>query len=201
MRDAVCGLERIWAVGCGYFPRFVDVGRDSWATGWYPEPSFLGLDIMADGTCLKELQELTKKHDVQLMTKKSLREANENKVQTQLEDMHNSYMELLAGQKMIQQQLQGMMEQMQSQNKSKSILALLREGLSPFSERTSSSYQPPAPIFELMNPMPYNHLSNWARVEFPRFNDDQKVYLASVHLDDKAELWFQGLIEGKGVPT
>ncbi|KAK4412819.1 hypothetical protein Salat_2929100 [Sesamum alatum] len=70
------------------------------------------------------------------MTEKAVRETNENKVQTQLEDMLNSYMELLAGQKMIQQQLQGMMEQMQSQNK-----------------------------------------------------------------NGKTELWFQGLVEGKGMPT
>ncbi|KAL0408450.1 UNVERIFIED_CONTAM: hypothetical protein Sradi_1779400 [Sesamum radiatum] len=128
---------------------------------------------------------------------------------------------MTAGQKVIQQQLQSMMEQIQSYNRNKSTLG---EGPSLIAERIPSSSHSPTHLYTDPVPtVPHNHLTNLARVEFPRFNgdeprawvrkclryfqiiytvlEDQKVHLASIHLDGRAELWFQSLIEGKEVPT
>ncbi|KAL0449609.1 UNVERIFIED_CONTAM: hypothetical protein Slati_1517300 [Sesamum latifolium] len=162
------------------------------------------------------------------MEEKAVRQANEQQVQAQIDSilssqagLQNSFAAMAAGQKVIQQQLQSMMEQIQSYNRNKSILG---EGPSLIAERIpSSSHSPPHSYTDPVPTIPHNHLTNLARVDFPRFNgdeprawvrkclryfqiiytvpEDQKVHLASIHLDGRAELWFQSLIEGKEVPT
>ncbi|KAL0324565.1 UNVERIFIED_CONTAM: Transposon Ty3-G Gag-Pol polyprotein [Sesamum calycinum] len=116
----------------------------------------------------------------------------------------------------MQQQLKSIAEQLQNYNRNKSILG---EGLTASIERGSSSritaLHPPSEE----NPTQYNAIH---RMEFPLFNreeariwvrrcnryfqmipipEEQKVPLASVYMQGRAELWYQGHVEKRGVPT
>ncbi|KAL0371095.1 UNVERIFIED_CONTAM: putative mitochondrial protein [Sesamum angustifolium] len=77
------------------------------------------------------------------------------------------------GQKAIQLQLQSLLDQMQHTSRGKSVLG-----------------EPPTAPKEQT---PISKADS-------EFSDDQRVSLASIHLEGKAELWFQGLVE-KGLPT
>ncbi|KAL0309707.1 UNVERIFIED_CONTAM: Transposon Ty3-G Gag-Pol polyprotein [Sesamum radiatum] len=84
---------------------------------------------MADGTRFKEVLEMQKKLDIQLMEEKAMRQANEQKIQSQFDSvlsiqagLQNSYSELVDGQKAIQVQLKGIIEQIQAYNRNKSVL-------------------------------------------------------------------------------
>ncbi|KAG8374669.1 hypothetical protein BUALT_Bualt10G0020000 [Buddleja alternifolia] len=83
-------------------------------------------------------------------------------------------------QKGMQQQLQLLNEQMQQQIRGKSILG---EGPSAPVERGSNSSQ--------------NRNNTHSTSE----THEQKVTLASVYLEGKTELWFQGYMEGKELPS
>ncbi|KAL0329706.1 UNVERIFIED_CONTAM: hypothetical protein Sradi_4957300 [Sesamum radiatum] len=175
---------------------------------------------MADGTRFKEVLEMQKKLDIQLMEEKAMRQANEQKIQSQFDSvlsiqagLQNSYSELVDGQKAIQVQLKGIIEQIQAYNRNKSVLG---EAPAILAEKGSTSS---ADSGYSGTQAKYHSLSN---IEFPRFNgteprgwirkchhyfhvvhtipEDQRVSLASIHLDGKAELWFQGIIEKKGLP-
>ncbi|KAL0331635.1 UNVERIFIED_CONTAM: hypothetical protein Sangu_1709000 [Sesamum angustifolium] len=84
---------------------------------------------MADGTRFKEVLEMQKKLDIQLMEEKAMRQANERKIQSQFDSvlsiqagLQNSYSELVDGQKAIQVQLKGIIEQIQAYNRNKFVL-------------------------------------------------------------------------------
>ncbi|KAL0339945.1 UNVERIFIED_CONTAM: hypothetical protein Sradi_4511300 [Sesamum radiatum] len=135
---------------------------------------------MADGTRFKEVLEMQKKLDIQLMEEKAMRQANEQKIQSQFDSvlsiqagLQNSYSELVDGQKAIQVQLKGIIEQIQAYNRNKSVLG---EAPAILAEKGSTSSADSG------------------------YSEDQRVSLASIHLDGKAELWFQGIIEKKGLP-
>ncbi|KAG8363516.1 hypothetical protein BUALT_Bualt19G0030600 [Buddleja alternifolia] len=119
---------------------------------------------------------------------------------------------------MAQTQLHSLAEQMHSYNKSKSVLG---EGLAMPPKKGSSSTNP-FPIAPDHPPSPH-HLSLFPRVEFSPFNggnprawirytqryfhvitnipEEHKVTLASIHLEGKAEMWFQSYMEGKDTIT
>ncbi|KAL0427958.1 UNVERIFIED_CONTAM: hypothetical protein Slati_2970600 [Sesamum latifolium] len=116
----------------------------------------------------------------------------------------------------MQQQLKSIAEQLQNYNRNKSILG---EGLTSSIERGSSSrittIKPP--IKE--NPTQYNvihrmdfHVFNGeeARTWIRRCNryfqmipipEEHKVSLASVYMQGRAERWFQGHLEKRGMPS
>ncbi|KAL0313075.1 UNVERIFIED_CONTAM: hypothetical protein Sradi_5706800 [Sesamum radiatum] len=128
--------------------------------------------------------------------------------------LQNSYSELVDGQRVMQLQLQSLIEQMQLNNRGKSVLG---EAPIPPKERT-----PVSKSDSEFSRGSQSHFPSLANMEFPKFNGDdprgwirkcqwyfqtiytipeeQRVSLASMHLQGKAELWFQGLVE-KGLPN
>ncbi|KAG8376226.1 hypothetical protein BUALT_Bualt09G0041000 [Buddleja alternifolia] len=122
-------------------------------------------------------------------------------------------------QKGMQQQMHLLNEQMQQQIRGKSILG---KGPSAPVERGSNSSQNRNNTHSTSE----THVSNYTpfpKIEFPHFDgenprswilrsnryfqvintisEEQKVTLASVYLEGKAELWFQGYMEGKELPS
>ncbi|KAL0376670.1 UNVERIFIED_CONTAM: hypothetical protein Scaly_0784600 [Sesamum calycinum] len=178
---------------------------------------------MADGTRLKELQEFQRKTELVLRDEKAKRQASEDQLHTRLDQINEAQeglqatvMNLEHSMGAMQQQLKSIAEQLQNYNRNKSILG---EGLTASIERGSSSrittLHPPSEE----NPTQYNAIH---RMEFPLFNgeeariwvrrcnryfqmipipEEQKVPLASVYMQGRAELWYQGHVEKRGVPT
>ncbi|KAL0420984.1 UNVERIFIED_CONTAM: Retrovirus-related Pol polyprotein from transposon.6 [Sesamum latifolium] len=116
----------------------------------------------------------------------------------------------------MQQQLKSIAEQLQNYNRNKSILG---EGPTASLERGSSSRVTAIQPVNEGNSTQYNAIH---RMEFPLFNgeeartwirrcnryfqvipipEEQKVPLASVYMQGKAELWFQGHLEKSGMPS
>ncbi|KAG8364900.1 hypothetical protein BUALT_Bualt18G0046600 [Buddleja alternifolia] len=178
---------------------------------------------MAEATRYKEGIESLRKHDGMLIEERALRSANEEQAQIQLNGLQHSLGGMEKMQMMMQQQLQTIVEQMQQYNRNKSILG---EGLSATNER-GNGQQPAAQIPPTHSngegcSNTSSHTS-FSRLEFPRFEgvdprswlrrcsryfqlvstitEDQQVPLASIHLEDKAELWFQSFMEGRDMPT
>lgn len=178
---------------------------------------------------MKELQEAQKKHEILLMEERALRQASEEHTQAQLEHITHiqegfqmTLSNLEGNQVMMQQQLQSVIEQLQIYNRNKSILG---EGLTASAEKGSTSHNPlgNVPRNESQNQSASGGYTPFPKVEFPHFDgdnprawirkcnryfqvistigEDQKVPLASVHLEGRAELWYQGYIEGREAPS
>ncbi|KAG8369727.1 hypothetical protein BUALT_Bualt14G0043900 [Buddleja alternifolia] len=160
------------------------------------------------------------------MEERSERLAAEQHINNQLEGMvsiqsglQTSIATIENFQKGMQQQMQLLNEQMQHNNRGKSILG---EGPSMAAERGSNSN----PGRNNVHSTTENNNSSYTpfpRVEFPHFDGDNprawilrcnryfqviptipeehKVALASVYLDGKAEMWFQGFMEGRELPS
>ncbi|KAL2232925.1 UNVERIFIED_CONTAM: hypothetical protein Sindi_1472500 [Sesamum indicum] len=187
---------------------------------------------MADGTRLKELQEAQKKADIMFLDERAKREASVDELHGRMDQMIEAHEGLqatvlnmehnLLG---IQQQLQGMAEQMQQYNKNKSILG---EGLTASLDKGSNFRITPQSIIRQegvsnnrqetggnQGSGTYNILN---RLEFPHFDgdnarswirrcsryfqlipipEDQRVPMASIYLQGRAELWYQGYVEKK----
>ncbi|KAL0378880.1 UNVERIFIED_CONTAM: hypothetical protein Sradi_3193500 [Sesamum radiatum] len=60
---------------------------------------------MEHGTRLKDVLEAQRKQELLLMDEGAQRQAAEQQIQSQLDELQQSYTELLEGQKVIQQQL------------------------------------------------------------------------------------------------
>ncbi|KAL0409740.1 UNVERIFIED_CONTAM: hypothetical protein Sradi_1908400 [Sesamum radiatum] len=183
---------------------------------------------MADGTRLKELHEAQRKTDLLLVDERARRQAGEEQTHECLdqitetqEGLKSAVVNVERGLATVQQQLQSIIEQLQHYNKNKSILG---EGLTASMDKGSSSR---ITIHHLIgnettnqsNSGSYNALH---RMEFPLFNgedarawirrctryfqmipipEDQKVPLASVHMEGRAELWYQSHVEKRGEPS
>lgn len=178
---------------------------------------------------MKELQEAQKKHEILLMEERALRQASEEHTQAQLEHIAHiqegfqmTLSNLEGNQVMMQQQLQSVIEQLQIYNRNKSVLG---EGLTASAEKGSTSHNPleNVPRNESQNQSASGGCIPFPKVEFPHFDgdnprawirkcnryfqvistigEDQKVPLASVHLEGRAELWYQGYIEGREAPS
>lgn len=186
---------------------------------------------MEDGTRLKELHEAQKKQEILLEEERALIQASEQHFHGQLENLvamqaglQNTLEEY---QRSIQQQLQSMVEQMQAYNRNKSVLG---EGLTAHVDRASTPYNvspPQVPAHdhhtETHTGISQGSFSPSPKLEFPRFvgeehrawirrcnryfqvvntiNEEQKLPIASIHLEGKAEMWFQGYLEGRPMPT
>ncbi|KAG8386794.1 hypothetical protein BUALT_Bualt03G0185900 [Buddleja alternifolia] len=122
--------------------------------------------------------------------------------------------------RMLQQQIQSMADQMQLYNKNKSVLG---EGLSTAQERGSTSQVRMQPAPNCEGNHHHNSYTPFPKVEFPHYDgdntrtwikkcnryfqivstitEDQKVPLASIHLEGKVELWFQSFMEGRYLPN
>ncbi|KAG8373209.1 hypothetical protein BUALT_Bualt12G0147200 [Buddleja alternifolia] len=125
-----------------------------------------------------------------------------------------------ANQKMIQQQIQSVADQMQVYNRNKSVLG---EGLSATAERGSTSQPRRMSTPDLEGSLSQTSYTPFPKVEFPHYDgedtrtwikkcnkyfqivttitEEQKVPLASIHLEGKAELWFQSFMEGGDLPS
>ncbi|KAL0463420.1 UNVERIFIED_CONTAM: hypothetical protein Slati_0229600 [Sesamum latifolium] len=176
---------------------------------------------MVDDTRLKEVMEAQRKKELLLMEERAQRQASEQQIQTQLEGMHQSHAALVEGKWLIQQQLGDIIQQVQSYNKNKSVLGegyMAHVEKSPSPQHQSQSFQNDSGS---MGSQGQGFLI--PKIEFPRFDgdgprssirkctryfhivhtipDDQKVPLALVHFDGKAELWYQGLSKSRGMLT
>ncbi|KAL2245962.1 UNVERIFIED_CONTAM: hypothetical protein Sindi_2864400 [Sesamum indicum] len=181
---------------------------------------------MADGTRLKELQEAHKKTDILLVDERVKRQVAEEQTHArlnQLTEAHEGLQSVVVNIEntliAVQQQLQSVVEQLQSYNINKSILG---EGLTAGVERGSSSRIAPQQIIGGENTS-FSEMAGYNsihKMEFPLFNGEdarawirrctryfqmipegQKVALASIHLQGRAELWYQGHVEKRGEPT
>ncbi|KAG8362684.1 hypothetical protein BUALT_BualtUnG0050800 [Buddleja alternifolia] len=125
-----------------------------------------------------------------------------------------------ANQRMIQQQIQSVVDQMQVYNRNKSVLG---EGLSATAERGSTSQPRRMSTPDLEGSLSQISYTPFPKVEFPHYDgedtrtwikkcnryfqivttitEEQKVPLASIHLEGKAELWFQSFMEGGDLPS
>ncbi|KAL2237277.1 UNVERIFIED_CONTAM: Retrovirus-related Pol polyprotein from transposon 17.6 [Sesamum indicum] len=173
--------------------------------------SILGLK-MADGTRLKKLQEAQKKTDIMLVDERLKRQAHEG--------LHSTVINIENAIVAMQQQLQSLVVQLQNYNRNKSILG---EGLTTTMDKGSSSRIVPQQTEggenTSLNEMSYNSIH---RMEFPMFKGEDarawirrctryfqmipipeghKTALASIHMQGRAELWYQGYVEKRGVPT
>ncbi|KAL0313621.1 UNVERIFIED_CONTAM: Retrovirus-related Pol polyprotein from transposon.6 [Sesamum radiatum] len=178
---------------------------------------------MADGTRLKELQEFQRKTELILVDEKANMQASEDQLHSRLDQMaevqeriQSSVMGLEHTMGAMQQQLKSIAEHFQNYNRNKSILG---EGLTASAERGSSSRVTAIQPSLEDNTTQYNAIH---RMEFPVFNgeeaktwirrctkyfqlipipEEQKVSLASVYMQGRAELWFQGHLEKRGMHT
>ncbi|KAG8388303.1 hypothetical protein BUALT_Bualt02G0111500 [Buddleja alternifolia] len=184
---------------------------------------------MADSTRLKDVLEHQKKQEILLIEEKALREASQQHIQVQFENMANVQSSLKGSmatveenQKLLQQQMQGIIDQLQAYNRNKSLLGA---GLTANPDHGSTSQPPPTRtrLHDSEGTGNQSTFSPFPRVEFPKFGgadprtwvrkcaryfqivstvpEDQKVPLASVHLEGRAELWFQGYLERGVMPT
>ncbi|KAL0451851.1 UNVERIFIED_CONTAM: hypothetical protein Slati_1163200 [Sesamum latifolium] len=168
---------------------------------------------MANGTRLKELQEFQRKTELILVDEKARRQASEEQLQVAVMNMEH----IMAT---VQKQLQSVVEQLQH-HRNKSILG---EGLTTLVEKGSASRITAQPSNKNDN-LSQDNSANYNvihRMEFPFFNgeegriwirrytryfhiipipEDQKVSLASAHMQRRAELWYQGHVEKRGVPS
>ncbi|KAG8391321.1 hypothetical protein BUALT_Bualt01G0175700 [Buddleja alternifolia] len=125
-----------------------------------------------------------------------------------------------ANHRMLQQKIQSMADQMPLYNKKKSVLG---EGLSVAQERGSTSQVRMQHALNCEGNQHHNSYTPFSKVDFPHYDgdntrtwikkcnryfqivstitEDQKVPLASIHLEGKAELWFQSFMEGRDLPN
>ncbi|KAK4406677.1 hypothetical protein Sango_0674200 [Sesamum angolense] len=178
---------------------------------------------MADGTRMKELQEAKKKMELLLVDERARRQVGEEQTHARLdqltenqEGLQSAVMNVENSLANVQQQLQSLVEQLQHYNRNKSILG---EGLTASMEKGSSSrvtnYH--FNVNETANQSNSGSYNTLHRMEFPLFNgedarawirrctflpipEDQKVPLASIHMEGRAELWYQGHVEKRGEP-
>ncbi|KAG8376035.1 hypothetical protein BUALT_Bualt09G0021800 [Buddleja alternifolia] len=177
-----------------------------------------GIQSMAESTHSKDFHDTLKRQEALLLEERSMRQNSEHHFHSKLETMATLQIDLQQFVSTMQTQLHSLAEQMHSYNKSKSVLG---EGLAMPPEKGSSSTNP-FPIAPDHTPSPH-HLSPFPRVEFPPFDGDnprawirrtqryfqvitnipeeQKVTLASIHLEGKAEMWFPSYMEGKDTIT
>ncbi|KAG8375501.1 hypothetical protein BUALT_Bualt10G0106400 [Buddleja alternifolia] len=122
-------------------------------------------------------------------------------------------------QKGMQQQMQMLNDQMQINNRGKSILGegpfmatergsnsnIGRQGTHSGSENNSSDYTPfprvEFPHIDGENPRSWILRSNRYFQVISTIPGEQKVALASVYLEGKVEMWFQGFMEGRELPS
>ncbi|PIN13770.1 DNA-directed DNA polymerase [Handroanthus impetiginosus] len=178
---------------------------------------------MAEGTRFKEVQEQLKKHEVLLVEEKDQRTATENHLQAKFMELQNSHTSLQATvenmHKTLQQQIQSVLDQMLQFNRSKSLMG---EGLMAHGERSSNSpmgyqektggsddgsshWSSPFPkvefsFFDGTDARGWVRKSNWYFQVVSTFLEEQKVPLASVHFQGKAEVWFQNFMERRNLP-
>ncbi|KAG8369142.1 hypothetical protein BUALT_Bualt15G0120600 [Buddleja alternifolia] len=115
--------------------------------------------------------------------------------------------------KILQQQLQNIVEQMQTYKRNKYVLG---DGLQDNFECGSTSHHPNPPHSPTDTSFSQGNNNLLLRIEFPRFEGDnprnwitkcnryfqiistipeeQKVALASVHMGERAELWYQSFM-------
>ncbi|PIN11759.1 hypothetical protein CDL12_15625 [Handroanthus impetiginosus] len=158
---------------------------------------------MAEGTCFKEVQEQFKKQDVLLVEERAQRTASENHLQAKFMELQNSHTSLQA-----------------TFNREKSLMG---EGLMAHGERSSNSpvgYQDKTggsddgssqwsspfpkvefPFFDETDARGWVRKSNWYFQVVSTFPEEQKVPLASMHFQGKAEVWFQNFVEGRNLPS
>ncbi|KAG8391208.1 hypothetical protein BUALT_Bualt01G0163900 [Buddleja alternifolia] len=173
---------------------------------------------MAESTGSKDLHDSLKHWEVMLLEECSLRQNNEQHLNSKFESLVASQTDLQTVVLHIQTQLQSIADQMQLYNKNKSVLG---EGLASPPEKGSTSTHQPTHIHNLdleftTSPPQFSSLP---RIEFPSFDGDNprawvrrfqryfqvittipeehKVTLVSIHLEGKAELWFQSFVEGQ----
>ncbi|KAG8382148.1 hypothetical protein BUALT_Bualt05G0046500 [Buddleja alternifolia] len=102
---------------------------------------------MADSTRLKDVLEHQKKQEILLIEEKALREASQQHIQVQFENMANVQSSLKGSmatveenQKLLQQQMQGIIDQLQAYNRNNSLLGA---GLTANPDHGSTSQPPP----------------------------------------------------------
>ncbi|KAG8371357.1 hypothetical protein BUALT_Bualt13G0079300 [Buddleja alternifolia] len=181
---------------------------------------------MADSTRSKEIAENLKKQEILLMEERAEGLAAHQHINNQLERMitiqgglQSSMVAIENFQKGMQQQLQLMNEKMQQQIRGKSILgegpsapmerrsnlSQTRNNTHSTSENHGSNYTPfpkiVFPHFDGENPRSWILRSNRYFQVITTIPKEQKVTSASVYLEGKAELWFQGCMEGKELPS
>ncbi|KAG8390207.1 hypothetical protein BUALT_Bualt01G0059500 [Buddleja alternifolia] len=166
---------------------------------------------MAESTRFKDLLDNQKKHEIMFMEERNLRESNEKHIHNQLETLMSvqvtTQASMEANQRMIQQQIQSVVDQMQVYNRNKSVLG---EGLSATAERGSISQPRRMSTPDLERSLSQTSYTPFPKVEFPHYDredtrtwikkcnryfqivttitEEQKVPLASIHLEGKTEL-------------
>ncbi|PIN19069.1 hypothetical protein CDL12_08254 [Handroanthus impetiginosus] len=143
---------------------------------------------MAERTQSKELQEALKKQEVLLVEERAQRQAGETHLQNQLDRINQTQDLLAKGQVTMQI---AVVEMLKSQT-------ALHGGI----QSNSTSFpKVEFPYFDGVDAKGWIRKCNWYFQVISIFPVDQKVPLASVHFQGKAEVWFQNFIGRRALPS
>ncbi|KAL2248440.1 UNVERIFIED_CONTAM: hypothetical protein Sindi_2696300 [Sesamum indicum] len=167
---------------------------------------------MADGTRLKELQEAQKKTEVVVMDEKARRQASEEELHRRMDQMAESMVEQLQIYNRNKSVLgEGLTASMERGSSSRAAMntTYRPEGTNPLRQEGATTFRQ-----ETLSPRQTSSCNALNKLEFPYFDgdnarssarrctryfqmiripEDQKVFMASVYMQGRAELWFEDL--------